>query len=296
MNFTVKDAHIVTQIMREVAQAEILPRWRKLTPDAVRYKTSIHDIVTDADVAAEAAITAKLRASFPDAAVIGEEAAAADPKLLDRLAEADFAFIVDPVDGTKNFASGLPLFGVIIGVAARGEVIGGIILDPIGNDVAIALRGEGAWIESPDGRHNDLRVAPSAALSDMVGCVAWNQLAEPVKTTVLTNLAKVRAAPSYRCGAHEYRMIAAGHYHFLLQGKLMPWDHAAGWLIHREAGGFAARLDGSAYNAGKHSGGILCAPDEDSWHALHDALFVPRAPVPVFSADLARRDTVKEHT
>lgn len=295
MNFTVKDARTVVHIMREVAQAEILPRWRKLTPEAVRYKSSIHDIVTDADVAAETAITARLSRQFPGATVIGEEAAAADPTLLDRLAEADFAFIVDPVDGTKNFASGLPLFGVIIGVAAKGEVIGGIILDPIGDDVAIALRGEGAWIEAPDGGHGDLRVAPSAPLFDMVGCVAWNQLVEPVKTTVLTNLAKVRAAPSYRCGAHEYRMIAAGHYHFLLQGKLMPWDHAAGWLLHREAGGYSARLDGSPYNAGTHSGGILCAPDEDSWHVLHEELFAPRAAAPVISAGSARRDTIKEH-
>lgn len=122
----------------------------------------------------------------------------------------------------------------------------------------------------------------------MVGCVAWNQLVEPVKTTLLTNLAKVRAAPSYRCGAHEYRMIAGGHYHFLLQGKIMPWDHAAGWLIHREAGGFAARFDGSPYNATTHSGGILCAPDEDSWRLLRDTLFDVPAEGPVRAAGIGR--------
>ncbi|MCA0277643.1 MAG: inositol monophosphatase [Proteobacteria bacterium] len=273
MIFSSGDAEAVVHIMREVARTEILPSWRNLSPGAIRFKTSIHDIVTDADEAAERAITAKLRERFPDATVIGEEAAASNPALLGRLSEAEFAFIVDPIDGTKNFSAGLPLFGVIIGVACRGEVIAGFILDPVGDDVAIALRGEGAWIEMPDGRQNDLHVAKAAPLHDMVGCVAWNQLVEPVKTTLLTNLAKVRAAPSYRCGAHEYRMIAAGHYHFLLQGKIMPWDHAAGWLIHREAGGFAARFDGSPYNAATHSGGILCAPDEDSWHLLRDALF-----------------------
>jgi len=273
MNFTRRDAEAVVQIMREVAQSEILPSWRNLSPGAVRFKSSIHDIVTDADEAAERVITAKLNERFPGAVVIGEEATAANPALLDRLSEAEFAFIVDPIDGTKNFSAGLPLFGVIIAVATKGEIIAGFILDPVGDDVAIALRGEGAWIEMPDGRQNALHVAQAAALHDMVGCVAWNQLVEPVKTTLLTNLAKVRAAPSYRCGAHEYRMIAAGHYHFLLQGKIMPWDHAAGWLIHREAGGFAARFDGSPYNAATHSGGILCAPDKDSWHLLRDTLF-----------------------
>jgi fructose-1,6-bisphosphatase/inositol monophosphatase family enzyme len=273
MKFTRRDAETVVRIMREVAITEILPSWRNLSPGAIRFKSSIHDIVTDADEAAERAITAKLLERFPGATVIGEEATASNPALLDRLSEAEFAFIVDPIDGTKNFSAGLPLFGVIIAVAAKGEVIAGLILDPVGDDVAVALRGEGAWIEMPDGRQNDLHVAQAAPLHDMIGCVAWNQLVEPVKTTVLTNLAKVRAAPSYRSGAHEYRMIAAGHYHFLLQGKIMPWDHAAGWLIHREAGGFAARFDGSPYNATTHSGGILCAPDEDSWHLLRDTLF-----------------------
>jgi len=288
MKFSSGDALSVVEIMREVARTEILPSWRNLSPGAIRFKTSIHDIVTDADEAAETAITAMLRARFPGAAVIGEEATAANPALLDRLAEAELAFIVDPIDGTKNFSAGLPLFGVIIGVAHRGEVIAGFILDPIGNDVAIGLRGEGAWIETADGRRNDLRVAQAAPLHDMVGCVAWNQLAEPVKTTLLTNLAKVRAAPSYRCGAHEYRMIAGGHYHFLLQGKIMPWDHAAGWLIHREAGGFAARFDGSPYNATTHSGGILCAPDKDSWRLLRDTLFDVPSEGPVRAAGIGR--------
>ena len=288
MKFSSGDALSVVEIMRDVARTEILPSWRNLSPGAIRFKTSIHDIVTDADEAAETAITAMLRARFPGAAVVGEEATAANPALLDRLAEAELAFIVDPIDGTKNFSAGLPLFGVIIGVAHRGEVIAGFILDPIGNDVAIGLRGEGAWIETVDGRRNDLRVAQAAPLHDMVGCVAWNQLAEPVKTTLLTNLAKVRAAPSYRCGAHEYRMIAGGHYHFLLQGKIMPWDHAAGWLIHREAGGFAARFDGSPYNATTHSGGILCAPDEDSWRLLRDTLFDVPSEGPVRAAGIGR--------
>lgn len=288
MIFSNGDAMSVVHIMREVAQAEILPSWRNLAPGAVRFKSSIHDIVTDADEAAERVITTKLRARFPGATVIGEEATAANPALLDRISEADFAFIVDPIDGTKNFSAGLPLFGVIVAVAVKGEVIAGFILDPVGDDVAIALRGEGAWIETSDGRRSDLHVANAAPLNDMVGCVAWHQLVGPVKTTLLGNLAKVRAAPSYRCGAHEYRMIAGGHYHFLLQGKIMPWDHAAGWLIHREAGGFAARLDGSPYNAATHSGGILCAPDEDSWHLLQGALFASPADSPVSLADIGR--------
>ncbi len=76
------------------------------------------------------------------------------------LADADLAFVVDPVDGTANFAAGLPLFGVMAAVIVRGEMVAAAIHDPICDDTALALRGEGAWTEAPDGRRTDLRVAP----------------------------------------------------------------------------------------------------------------------------------------
>jgi fructose-1,6-bisphosphatase/inositol monophosphatase family enzyme len=98
---------------------------------------------------------------------------------------------------------------------------------------------------------------------------------EPMRSTVAANLAGFGGAACYRCAAHEYRMTAAGHSHFLVYAKLMPWDHAAGWLLHREAGGYSARFDGSAYRPTAHEGGIICAPDRDSWQAIHEALFRP---------------------
>ena len=89
---------------------------------------------------------------------------------------------------------------------------------------------------------------------------------------MLPNLAHVAQAYDFRCAAHEYRMLAAGHCHFLMFNRLMPWDHLPGWLLHREAGGYAAQFDGSAYRPGITEGGLICAPDEASFVALRLAL------------------------
>ncbi|RDI53585.1 fructose-1,6-bisphosphatase/inositol monophosphatase family enzyme [Microvirga subterranea] len=251
-----------------------MPRFRNLSSHEVRQKSSPMDLVTDADEAAERMIADGLRQAFPDAVVIGEEAAERDPSLLNTLADAELAFLIDPVDGTKNFASGLPLFGVMVAAVVRGEVVAGWIHDPIGHDTAIAVRGEGAWIEQAGGRI-DLRVASSVPVQEMAGCASWHYMRDPMRSVVAANLAGFGAAASYRCAAHEYRMAAAGHCHFLVYAKLMPWDHAAGWLLHREAGGYSARFDGSPYGPTFHEGGLICAPDAESWRRIRETLFEP---------------------
>jgi fructose-1,6-bisphosphatase/inositol monophosphatase family enzyme len=233
------------------------------------------DLVTDADEAAERTIAGGLRQIFPHAVLIGEEATERDPSLLDRLADAYLAFLIDPVDGTKNFASGLPLFGVMVAAVRRGEIVAGWIHDPVGNDTAMAIRGEGAWIAYRDGRRADLKVAPPVAIREMLGCASWHHMPEPERTAVAANLTGFGAVACYRCAAHEYRMAAAGHCHFLVHSKLMPWDHAAGWLLHREAGGYSARFDRSPYRPDLREGGIICSPDEETWRMIHERLFGP---------------------
>ena len=111
MRFDHRMATDVALMLRDASQAEILPRFRKLAAGAIRAKSSPMDLVTDADEAAERQITRALMDRFPECAVVGEEACAADPSLLNRLGGADLAFVVDPVDGTANFAGGVPLFG-----------------------------------------------------------------------------------------------------------------------------------------------------------------------------------------
>ncbi len=277
MNFCAPDLSRVVELLRAAAKAEIMPRFRDLSAAGVRTKSGPLDLVTDADEAGEAAITAGLRRAFPGCLVIGEEAAAGNPSgWATGLADADLAFILDPVDGTANFAAGLPLFGVMAAVVRRGEVIAGAIHDPLRDDTALALRGEGAWLEDDAGRRTALQVTAAAPAERMTGCVSWRYLPDPLKRTVVGSLPRVAAAWDLRCAAHQYRMAAGGHCHFLLYYRLMPWDHAAGCLLHREAGGYAARFDGSEYRVVHTGGGLICAPDRASWEELRQTLLEGR--------------------
>jgi fructose-1,6-bisphosphatase/inositol monophosphatase family enzyme len=264
----------VAALLRGAARAEIMPRFRRLAPEAVRAKAGPLDLVTDADEAAERVIEAGLAARFPGCVVVGEEAAAADPGVLARLKDADLAFVVDPVDGTANFAAGLPLFGCMAAAVVRGEVAASWIHDPLGDDTALALRGAGAWIEDAEGRRvDDLRVAaPAPPVGQMVAAVSWRFLPPPLRARVASRLPRLAGTVQFRCAAHDYRLAAGGHVHVLLYNRLMPWDHAPGWLLHREAGGHAARFDGTPYTPLDTTGGLIAAPDASSWEAVREVL------------------------
>lgn len=261
MRLSAREAEEVAALLREAAAREVLPRFRRLAAGDVRAKSGPLDLVTEADEAAERRIAAGLAARFPGALIVGEEAAAAEPALLGRLAEAPLAFVVDPVDGTANFAAGVPLFGVMAAAIVRGETVAGWIHDPLGDDTLIGLRGEGAWSLSREGARRDCRVAPPAPLGRMVGAVSWGFMPPERKAAVLARLPALGAALNFRCAAHEYRLAATGGAHLLIYNRLMPWDHAPGQLIHAEAGGASAQFDGAAYSPLRHQGGLICAPD-----------------------------------
>jgi len=272
MRFTSSLASEIATLLRDAAQAEIKPRFRRLAQGAIRTKTSITDLVTDADEAAERVITAQLMERFPGCIVVGEEATASDPAILGRLAGADLAFVVDPVDGTANFAAGVPLFGCMAAAVVNGEVAASWIYDPMGDDTAIALRGEGAWIEAPDGHRVDLQVAPPAPVERMIGAISWTYIAEPWRSRLTARMPRMAGGVHFRCAAHEYRLVASGGAHVAVYNRLMPWDHLPGWLLHREAGGYSARFDGTAYRPEHTAGGLIAAPDKASWEAVRAAL------------------------
>jgi len=282
MRVTAGLARDVALLLRDASRAEIMPRFRRLAPDAVRAKSGPLDLVTEADEAAERVITAGLAKLLPGCVVVGEEATAADPGLLDRLAGADVALVVDPVDGTANFAAGVPLFGCMAALFLRGECVAGWIHDPLGDDTAIAIRGEGAWIEDAEGRSRGaLRVADPVPVGRMVGAVSWGWMPPVLRAQVPARLPRLAATLNFRCAAHEYRLAAGGHAHLLVYNKLMPWDHAPGWLIHAEAGGYAAQFDGGAYDPARHrAGGLICAPDRASWEEARAALLDADAHAP----------------
>jgi fructose-1,6-bisphosphatase/inositol monophosphatase family enzyme len=270
----VTETHLNTlrAIVSEAAEIEIVPRFRKIEADGMRTKAHELDLVTDADEQAEWRMRDACAKAFAGALFVGEESVARDKTILSKIKDADLCIIVDPVDGTGNFAWGLPLFGVIAAIVAKGETVGGLIYDPLGREWLGALRGEGAWAEPLGSKRRSLKADAPRPIEDMNGICSWYLMDEPQRSRTVANMAKVRATFNYRCAAYEYRLVADGRCHFSLHWKLMPWDHAAGVLIHAEAGGYSACLDGTPYAPTKHVGGILSAPDEQSWQALHNAL------------------------
>ncbi len=262
----------VVALLRQVAAAEIMPRFKHLKAGDVRTKSGPLDPVTVADVAAETALNAGLKALFPGDDVLGEEAASADMSRLNRLREPGRVWMIDPIDGTANFAAELPLFGVMAALVEADEVLAGFIHDPVGDDTAVAIAGEGAWLVARDGTRRALHVAMPVPVHEMVGSMSWRYLPEPKRTQLRDRLGLLAAVTDYRCAAHQYRMLAGGHCHVQMFNRLLPWDHAAGVLLHREAGGYSARFDGSAYRPSVIDGGLLLAPDAASWQALAAAL------------------------
>ncbi|TIX63332.1 MAG: inositol monophosphatase, partial [Mesorhizobium sp.] len=263
----------LAKLLSDAATAEIMPRFRRLDEGEVRQKTSAADLVTEADVNAERLITVRLRERYPQAMIVGEEACSDDPSLLQGLGEADLAFVIDPVDGTFNFASGVPLFGVMLGVVVKGETVAGIIHDPVGKDWLIGAKGAGSHIRHAHGTLEKVHVAEPVPISAMTGAVSWQYMPEPDRSRLARNQTKSLSQFGYRCAAHEYRLLASGHAHFVVYNKLMPWDHLAGVLIHAEAGGYAARFDGSDYLPSHVGGGLLVAPDKESWRELRRELW-----------------------
>lgn len=266
------DVQSVVSLLRHVSRTEILTRFKKLVPEDVRTKTGPLDPVTVADEAAERALISGLKALFPGDDVIGEEAVARGEACIERLFKPGRVWIVDPIDGTANFAAELPLFGVMASLVEDDEILAGFIFDPFGDDCAVALKGRGSWLLAADGSRRRMQVATSVPLSEMVGSMSWRFMPEPLRSHVLHRLDRLAAVTDYRCAAHQYRALAAGHCHVQMFRKLLPWDHAAGVLLHAEAGGYARQFSGAVYRPSVITGGLLLAPDEESWNDLATTL------------------------
>jgi myo-inositol-1(or 4)-monophosphatase len=263
-----KDISFLVDCVKQAGQTEIIPRFRNLEAADISEKTSAVDLVTQADLLAEQQITAALRERFASALIVGEEAYEADRSVVPALAEADLAFVIDPVDGTFNFAAGFPVFGTILAVTVKGETVAGIIHEPVLGDTITAIKGSGAYLTRKNGTSTKLKVADAIELSQMVGGMAWAHMDEPDRSRIAANLSKVRMTFAFNCSAYEYWMAASGKLHFIGHSKLMPWDHLAGVLIHQEAGGHTAKYNGTPYRPGETTGGILSAPDMESWNII----------------------------
>lgn len=255
------DLDSVARLIREVAEAEILPRFRRLEDHHTWEKRS-GSVVTVADEAAEKRLEDGLLALGPGAVALGEEAAESDPAIFERLLDDTPVWVIDPVDGTRNFAAGKPEFAVIVAYVVAGETLAGWIHEPVRNRTAMAAVGRGA--RTDDG---PLRIAPAAPLAELTGVLG------PRLTRHKPFSGRFAAISNSKSCGIDYVRLAAGEVQFAYYRGLKPWDHAAGALLHAEAGGFSACLDGRPYRSCEHGvGGLLLAPDRATWQAIADAI------------------------
>lgn len=247
------DSERVAALMRETAAAELVPRFRNLAKEDVRHKRP-GDVVTVADVASEQRLASGLALILPGVPVVGEEAVEKDPGLLDLIGRpGESCWIVDPLDGTSNFAGGRDTFAMIVCLVHDRETVAGWILDIPNGRLAAAIKGQGVALDGRAVRLESMGRAPTGYIGFKVRKDFDRQLGP-------TQRRRLGALTSLNCAGREYIEILAGQRDFSLYRRTKPWDHAAGALMVREAGGRAERFDGSPYGpAGSTESGIITA-------------------------------------
>jgi fructose-1,6-bisphosphatase/inositol monophosphatase family enzyme len=259
----------VGDLIREVAATVVLPRFRRLHDDQVQAKAP-GDVVTIADHESEQALTAGLTALLPGSTVVGEEAVAADVGVLDRLADRGAVWIVDPVDGTNNFAAGKTPFAVMVALLRDAEPAAAWIYDVVDDRMTLAEAGSGAYI---DGVRVKTRVDDPGARA-LHGVVAQKYLPVDLRDRSAANAHRLAGVTEgHHCAGYEYPAVATDEQQFALFWRVLPWDHVPGSLILREAGGTVLHLDGSAYRPADSERGLLVAPNDEVWRTVRDTLF-----------------------
>jgi fructose-1,6-bisphosphatase/inositol monophosphatase family enzyme len=255
----------VRAVMVEAATRAILPRFGQLARDEVHEKAA-DELVTVADQESEAILAEGLARITPEAAIVGEEAADADPNVTRLLAD-DLCWIIDPLDGTANFAAGEGPFGILVALSERGLAIGGWILDPRSGRFCGALRGEGTRMDGELVRSRASGASvPSAAISSLLeksarGVEVVSRISEGFETL-----------PIPRCAAEQYPRIILGVNDITLYERTLAWDHAAGALCLSEAGGVVTRFDGSPYRVDDDRTGLIAAATPALWQLAIDRL------------------------
>ncbi|WP_395337210.1 inositol monophosphatase family protein [Novosphingobium sp. BL-8H] len=264
-------SHAVEQAMRDAARLAIMPRFRTTDARVLVNKadtvgggtdSAAEEPVTAADRESEELLSNRLAALIPGAGIVGEEAAHADPALLQRLRRGT-CWLIDPLDGTANFAAGKGPFGVLVALVEDGLPVGGWIFDPLSGRFCAARAGHGASINGErftvtDPRRDCPLVAVTRLFRD-----------QTMRANLMEALAPDHGVvDSPRCAADQYPRIATGGNDVTLFTRTLPWDHAAGITFLNAAGGRAARPNGTAYRCDENSEGLIAATSQQQWDAM----------------------------
>lgn len=243
LDLSALDLAAVEAAVRRAAADEIMPRFRQLAAEDIVEKNGPHDLVTVADRLAEEQLTAALSALLPGSRVVGEEAVHADPTVLDALSGDAPVWIVDPVDGTRQFVHGDPGFATLVALAHHGEVLASWTYAPALDLMAVARRGAGAELNGVP-LHTGTP-APGAVLDV---AISHFDFTTDDQKRVLAALDTDGLAPR-PCGSAglEYLYVARGEIDATAFSWENSWDHAAGLLLVHEAGGASGTVAGRPF-------------------------------------------------
>ncbi|CAL9602551.1 inositol monophosphatase family protein [Streptomyces sp. enrichment culture] len=241
--FLARHSADVEEAVRKAAEAEIMPRFRRLAAHEVDLKSGPHDLVTDADRLAERYLTEQLGALLPGSLVVGEEAVHANPATYEALRGDAPVWIVDPVDGTRQFVHGETGFCTLVALARRGVLLASWTYAPARGQLATAVRGRGAFL---DGER--LYAGPAAPGRDLQVATSHPDYTTDEQKRALLGLWTDGVAPR-ACGSAglEYLAIARGELDAVAFSWEAAWDHAAGLLLVEEAGGAHLTLTGEPF-------------------------------------------------
>ncbi len=239
-------------------EAGALQRERFSAPRVIETKSSTIDLVTDVDRASDELIVRRIAEACPDDAVLTEESGNA------RDGASGFRWVIDPLDGTTNYAHGFPHFAVSIGIERHGQREAGVIYDPLRDELFSAQRGAGAFLNGKPARVSETRLLGEALLATGF---AYDVHKAEIENLVYFErfLRRVRAVRRAGSAALDLAYVACGRFDGFWEIHLHPWDVAAGLLLIDEAGGRTSDLDGSPAPS---SGARLAASNG----ALHPAL------------------------
>ncbi len=207
-------------------------------PQEISYKRPL-DLVTEADRRSEALIIERLRSYFPKHAVVSEEGGG-------QKTDSDYCWYVDPLDGTTNFAHGFPVFCTTLGLAYRGEVVAGVVYDPLRDEMFAAERGSGAYLNN-----KRLHVSKTPKLSESLLATGFPPFANNHELNIWYYFRFTQLCHGIRragAAALDLCSVAAGRFEGFWELKLNPWDKAAGSLLVTEAGGRVSDVAGAPFN------------------------------------------------
>jgi fructose-1,6-bisphosphatase/inositol monophosphatase family enzyme len=267
------DSERVAELMRETAAAELVPRFRALASDEIRQKRP-GDFVTIADELSEQRLAAGLAKILPGVPVVGEEAVEADPGLVGLIARpGEACWVVDPLDGTANFAAGKERFAMIVCLVQDTKAIAGWILDVLGGRMAVGLHGQGVTLDDKPIARNQTLGRP------LIGYVGYRIRKEFDRQLPQAERGRLARLSTLNCAGAEYLEMVSGRADFCIYRITKPWDHAAGTLMMREAGGDAVRFNGEPYEPSQPlNSGLITAARADALaeaRALFEAVRLP---------------------